>query len=59
MAKPVMPEPGNEPTDVPAPAPPVRIKCRQTGFEATIPAADWRAYTKDQRAAYAVLDDKG
>lgn len=35
---------------------PIRVRCRQTGFRAAIPAADWAAYTDDQRAAYEQLD---
>lgn len=35
---------------------PVPVRCRQSGFRATIPAEDWNAYTPAQRAAYEIME---
>jgi len=34
----------------------IPVRCRQTGFRASIPAGDWDAYTDAQRDAYERLD---
>lgn len=33
---------------------PVPVRCRQSGFRAAIPAADWNSYTQAQRDAYEI-----
>lgn len=38
-----------------APSKPVKVRCRQTGFQTEIPATDWAAYTDDQQDAYEVI----
>ncbi|MEA3537597.1 MAG: hypothetical protein U9R73_00535 [Pseudomonadota bacterium] len=34
----------------------VRVRCKQSGFMASIPAEDWNAYTPAQRAAYEIME---
>lgn len=34
----------------------VRVRCKQSGFMASIPADDWNAYTAAQRAAYDIME---
>lgn len=36
--------------------PPIPVRCRETGFRAKIPAADWEAYLPAQREAYERLE---
>ncbi|MHB9879099.1 hypothetical protein ACSMXM_05495 [Pacificimonas sp. ICDLI1SI03] len=38
---------------------PVPVRCKQTGFTATIPAKDWNGYTDDQRDAYEIVKGDG
>ncbi len=56
MAKPGAKPPEAKPTTN-AEARPVHVKCRQTGFEARIPAADWSAYTREQKAQYRIMEE--